>query len=67
MERFIYGVTKRDTVLNELARNGYKLHEYDDRLCYNCYTYVVNWTEKHLTLRTYFFDENNILIGIETK
>ena len=67
MERFIYGVTDKLTVMNELARNGYKLHEYDDRLCYNYYKYVVNWTEKHLTLRTYFFDENNILIGIETE
>ena len=64
MERFIYGVTKKDTVLNELARNGYELYKYD--LYYNYYIYVVNWTAEHLTTRMYLFDENDILKEIRT-
>lgn len=67
MKIFKYGVDTKETVLNELARNGYKIQSYDDRLRYNRITYVIKWTEEHLTLRTYFFNENNILIGIETK
>ena len=67
MKIFRYGIAKKSEVLEELARNGYVLLEYDPRLCYNSYTYVVNWTEKHLTKRTYIFDENDILTGIKTK
>lgn len=65
MKVFRYGIAKKSEVLEELERNGYKLYEYD--LYYNYYTYVVNWSEEHLTTRTYIFDENDILIRVKTK
>lgn len=64
MRAFRCGIDTQETVQNELARNGYKLYNYD--LYYNYYTYVVSWTVEHLTTRMYIFNENDILKEIRT-
>ncbi len=67
MKTFKYGITDKSTVLNELNKNNYKLHSYDPRKSHNYYTFIVNHTVDYLITRTYFFNENDILIKIETK
>lgn len=67
MKTFRFGIAKKNEVLEELAKNGYRLLEYDPRLCINCYTYIVNrLPDGGLVKRTYFFDSDNILINIKT-
>lgn len=66
MVHFIYGKTTKKEVLETLDKNNYKLHEYDPRLCYNSYTYVIENNGKELVTRTYFFDEFNTLKKVLT-